>query len=178
MAPSSHPRCPLATNHALVAPPINLSSLYVFLSHVIGFRSHIFPADFIVIPVLFYIVVTVAGLSLDDLRKHGWLFDLGGASQEAWYKMYSYLGSQSPFSLGFWHETDSFSRFQCGALECHLGHFAYAICFVSVFFWHESQVYVDCPPPIGYLSTFCILRLTSPHSVRIRCISVLHRSQP
>lgn len=92
---------------------------------------------------MFYIVVAVAGLSLDDLRKHGWLFDLGdGASQEAWYKMYSYLGLHTPFYLGF-GDADLFSRFQCGALGCHLGHFAYAICFASVFLAHGGQVYAD-----------------------------------
>ena len=64
-------------------------------SYVIEFHAHVFPADFIIIPLLFYLVVTVAGLSLDDLRKHGWVFDLGeGASREAWYTVYSYLGSR------------------------------------------------------------------------------------
>ena len=65
-------------------------------STLASFPAHLFPTDFIVIPVLFYIVVAGAGLSLDDLRKHGWLFNLGdGASREPWYKVYSYLGSHT-----------------------------------------------------------------------------------
>ncbi|KAF8621955.1 hypothetical protein AX15_007386 [Amanita polypyramis BW_CC] len=65
------------------------------LLRLITYRCHhqlIFPLYFVVIPLLFYIIIFAAGLSLDDLRKEGWLFDMGmDGVHEAWYKMYSYL---------------------------------------------------------------------------------------
>jgi len=37
-------------------------------------------------------VVAAAGLDLSELRADGWVFDMGAAGQESWYKFYSYLG--------------------------------------------------------------------------------------
>ncbi|KAK2462413.1 hypothetical protein APHAL10511_005719 [Amanita phalloides] len=75
----------------LWAFPLVLAIILRLITH----RWHhqlVFPLYFIVIPVLFYVVVAVTGLSLDDLREQGWLFDLGqNGAHEAWYKMYSYL---------------------------------------------------------------------------------------
>jgi SulP family sulfate permease len=51
--------------------------------------------DFLIIPVLFYFVVFVAGLDLDSLRRDGWLFEV--AEQEKWYRFYTYFGE---FYLG------------------------------------------------------------------------------
>lgn len=51
-----------------------------------------FCADFIVIPLVFYIIVAAAGLDLGELRRDDWLFDLGSTSQARWYEFYSYLG--------------------------------------------------------------------------------------
>ncbi|KAG6833353.1 hypothetical protein H0H87_008529 [Tephrocybe sp. NHM501043] len=41
-------------------------------------------------PVLFYVVVAGLGLDLWDLRRTGWIFDMGAGGSEAWYKFYSY----------------------------------------------------------------------------------------
>lgn len=88
-------------------------------------------ADFIIIPFLFYLVVAVAGLSLVDLRKHGWLFDLGNnASEEAWYKMYSYLGAFASRLLAI-SDLGRY-RFQRCAYKRYLGDFTYSICIVRV----------------------------------------------
>ena len=48
--------------------------------------------DFIVIPVVFYIVVLAGRFDLVRLRADGWVFDMGPVGHEAWYKFYSYLG--------------------------------------------------------------------------------------
>lgn len=44
------------------------------------------------IPVIFYIVVAAARLDIPTLRRTGWLFDMGDAAEEKWYKFYSYYG--------------------------------------------------------------------------------------
>lgn len=49
--------------------------------------------DFLVIPIIFYIVVAAAQLNLGDLRSDGWLFDMGSGGQDTWYKFYTYLGA-------------------------------------------------------------------------------------
>lgn len=46
--------------------------------------------DFLVIPIIFYIVVAAAQLNLGQLRQSGWLFDMGNAEDEHWYEFYSY----------------------------------------------------------------------------------------
>ncbi|KAK7036773.1 hypothetical protein VNI00_011439 [Paramarasmius palmivorus] len=52
----------------------------------------VFPIYFVIIPMAFYIVVAAAQLNLNDLRRAGWLFDVGsGGGQEEWYKSYTYL---------------------------------------------------------------------------------------
>lgn len=48
--------------------------------------------DFIIIPIIFYIVVVAAGLNLSSLRDKGWLFIID-TSDDPWYKFYSYYGS-------------------------------------------------------------------------------------
>jgi sulfate permease, SulP family len=48
--------------------------------------------DFVVIPLIFYIFVAAAQLKLGNLRESGWLFDLGSAGEDPWYKFYSYFG--------------------------------------------------------------------------------------
>ena len=50
--------------------------------------------DFIIIPLVFYLVVLVGGSDLGDLRKSGWLFDMGSNGKEPWYKFYSYYGKR------------------------------------------------------------------------------------
>jgi hypothetical protein len=48
--------------------------------------------DFLVIPVVFYIIVAAAQLNLGVLREEGWLFNIKNGEKESWYKFYSYLG--------------------------------------------------------------------------------------
>ncbi|KAG6902693.1 hypothetical protein C0995_012833 [Termitomyces sp. Mi166 len=66
--------------------------LAVLLRVVTSRWSHpsIMPIYFLIIPVLFYIVVSALGTDLSDLRKAGWIFDMGTQESEAWYKVYSY----------------------------------------------------------------------------------------
>lgn len=56
--------------------------------------------DFLIIPVIFYIVVAAAQLNMGDLRAKGWLFDMGSSGEdESWYTFYSYYGvSLSPYT--------------------------------------------------------------------------------
>lgn len=55
-------------------------------------------ADFLLIPMVFYIVVAAARLDLGNLRDDGWLFDISSGADDTWYKFYTYLGPQlSPF---------------------------------------------------------------------------------
>ncbi|KAG6841586.1 hypothetical protein C0991_009342 [Blastosporella zonata] len=64
------------------------------LLRVITYKFHhqlIFPIYFLVIPVIFYVIVAALGLDLWDLRRAGWIFDMGTGESEAWYKFYSYL---------------------------------------------------------------------------------------
>lgn len=61
---------------------------------VITSRYHhqlIFPMYFIAIPMIFYVIVAAGRFDLGNLRQHGWLFDVGVGSHQAWYKFYSYL---------------------------------------------------------------------------------------
>lgn len=51
--------------------------------------------DFVALPIIFYIIVFIAGFDVDTLRAKGWVFDVG-ESREPWYKFYSYFGK-----LGF-----------------------------------------------------------------------------
>ncbi|KAG6889465.1 hypothetical protein C0995_000992 [Termitomyces sp. Mi166 len=53
----------------------------------------ILPMYFLIIPALFYIVISALGTDLSDLRKAGWLFNMGSSESEAsqWYTLYSYF---------------------------------------------------------------------------------------
>ena len=52
---------------------------------IIGF------SDFLMVPIVFYIVVAAAHLDMGVLREKGWLFDMG-ASREPWYHFYALFG--------------------------------------------------------------------------------------
>jgi sulfate permease, SulP family len=75
-------------HHQLIFP---LCAYYRFVSKqpLADLRTGL---DFIVIPVMFYVVVAAAGLDLAALRASRWVFDMGTASQNSWYEFYSYLG--------------------------------------------------------------------------------------
>jgi hypothetical protein len=94
----------LTTYHAQVSSSAYLSYVYAIspLSRT-GDLMAIFDicADFVVIPLIFYIVVAAARLDLASLRKQGWVFDLG-STQDPWYEYYKYLSAfryiANPFS--------------------------------------------------------------------------------
>lgn len=48
--------------------------------------------DFLVIPILFYVIIAAAQLDLGMLREQGWVFDMANGDHESWYKFYSYFG--------------------------------------------------------------------------------------
>ncbi|KAL0067029.1 hypothetical protein AAF712_006019 [Marasmius tenuissimus] len=50
----------------------------------------VFPIYFVAIPTVFYVVVASARLNLADLRRDGWIFDVGGG-EEPWWKLYEYF---------------------------------------------------------------------------------------
>jgi len=93
-------------------------------------------ADFIIIPVLFYIIVAAAQLDLGVLRKEGWVFDMGVSEKESWYKFYSFFGESLPTSFRPQPLNQSISttrRFWLGSLRTDMGDSPDAICFVSCF---------------------------------------------
>lgn len=77
---------------ALWLPPL----LLAILLRVITSRFHhplIFPGYFLMIPVLFYIITTgFLGISIQQLRDDGWVFDIGeAASKASFYRFYTYF---------------------------------------------------------------------------------------
>ncbi|KAH9475182.1 hypothetical protein JR316_0012293 [Psilocybe cubensis] len=70
--------------------PLALAIILRIITHKFHHQL-IFPAYFIIIPIIFYIVVFAAGLDLGHLRRTGWIFDMGASAQEPWYKFYSYF---------------------------------------------------------------------------------------
>lgn len=65
-------------------------ALAVALRLITARYSHplIFPAYFIAIPVVFYIVVAIGRLSLYELRQQGWIFEVEGVDS-AWYEYWT-----------------------------------------------------------------------------------------
>ena len=49
-------------------------------------------ADFLTIPIIFYIVVLSAKLNLGNLREAGWIFDVQDTGSGKWYEFYTWLG--------------------------------------------------------------------------------------
>ncbi|EIN04492.1 sulfate anion transporter [Punctularia strigosozonata HHB-11173 SS5] len=79
--------CLNAHNLLLWVPAFALAAVLRAITH----RWHhqlVFPLYFIVIPLVFYFVVLVAGLDLDHLRRAGWIFEKG-PSGEKWYRFYT-----------------------------------------------------------------------------------------
>ncbi|KAF5375834.1 hypothetical protein D9615_008236 [Tricholomella constricta] len=70
--------------------PLVLAVLLRVITHKFHHQL-IFPVYFLAIPVLFYIVVAAAGFNLWDLRRSGWIFDMGNGEVEPWYKFYSHF---------------------------------------------------------------------------------------
>jgi sulfate permease, SulP family len=72
-------------NHQLIFPLCTSSPLV----HIHQLTSRL---DFITIPIIFYIIVSAAGLDLGSLRRDGWLFEVNDAD-EPWYKFYGFYGA-------------------------------------------------------------------------------------
>jgi len=77
-------------NLILWVVPLTLAALLRVITHKFHHQL-ILPLYFLAIPVLFYVVVAAAGIDLWELRRSGWLFDMGTRESEAWYKFYSYF---------------------------------------------------------------------------------------
>ena len=59
-----------------------------------GYQTNDLNTDFIIIPIIFYIVVAAARLNLTSLRHNGWLFDME-TSDEPWYHFYTFYGTSN-----------------------------------------------------------------------------------
>lgn len=70
-----------------------------FLLSFITTRIHhplVFPGYFLAIPIVFYAVsMGVFGMNMQDLRDHGWVFDVGRASDAPFYRYFSYFDLRS-----------------------------------------------------------------------------------
>jgi SulP family sulfate permease len=84
------------------APALGLA----ILLRVITARYHqplIFPTYFLVIPVIFYIFVVGAGRqSVDSLREHGWVFDIGNAGDVPFWHFYTYFDFRKTSFRALW----------------------------------------------------------------------------
>ncbi|KAJ3125549.1 hypothetical protein HK098_000168 [Nowakowskiella sp. JEL0407] len=67
--------------------------LAVFLKIMQRYISHplFVPSFYVIVPLFFYAVVWFIGVSLDDLRKNGWLFDLPSSSEVPYYTFWTYF---------------------------------------------------------------------------------------
>jgi SulP family sulfate permease len=112
-------------NLALWVPPLALGALVRVITHrwvhqlvfpacthasrICASRSNtskLIPsvADFLAIPLVFYLVVLAGRFDLSELRRSGWLFDVG--TSEVWWKFYAYFG-WTPFVLSSDHTANS-----------------------------------------------------------------------
>ncbi|TDL16311.1 sulfate anion transporter [Rickenella mellea] len=85
---------------ALWLPAFLLAVLLRAITH----RYHhqlIFPAYFLAIPAIFYIVVAIARIDIGTLRRTGWVFDMGSSS-EPWYTFYSYYDLKKTSLKALW----------------------------------------------------------------------------
>ncbi|KAF9788413.1 sulfate transporter family-domain-containing protein [Thelephora terrestris] len=75
------------------------------LLRVITHKYHhqlIFPAYFLLIPIVFYVIVAIGRLNLGELRAAGWLFTTGG-SNDPWYKFYTLFDFRAIQWGPFWN---------------------------------------------------------------------------
>ncbi len=76
---------------ALWVPPLLLAILLRVITHKFT-HPLIFPAYFMVIPIVFYIVTfPILGENFASLRKGGWVFDIGNAADAPFYRFYTYI---------------------------------------------------------------------------------------
>jgi hypothetical protein len=63
-------------------------------------------------PMIFYVIVAAARLNLGDLRRQGWIFDMGNSGQESWTDVYSYFGVLFVFLFIYFSDRDLLSLFR------------------------------------------------------------------
>ncbi|OCH91545.1 hypothetical protein OBBRIDRAFT_728492 [Obba rivulosa] len=78
-----------AHNLSLWLPAFGLAILLRIITHKYHHQL-IFPMYFSIIPIVFYVVIAAAHLDLRELRRDGWVFEMG-TSHEPWYHFYSYF---------------------------------------------------------------------------------------
>jgi len=82
---------------ALWLPAFGLAVLLRIITHKYHHQL-IFPAYFVLIPILFYLIVAIGGFNLGELREAGWLFTTGD-SNDPWYKFYTLFCSATYFVI-------------------------------------------------------------------------------
>ena len=76
---------------ALWLPPLLLAILLRVITHHFH-HPLIFPAYFMVIPMLFFLVTgAILREPLESLRQQGWVFDIGSAADAPFYRFYTYI---------------------------------------------------------------------------------------
>ena len=83
---------------SLWLPPLLLAVLLRMITHKFS-HPLIFPAYFMVIPVVFYVVVFgILRTNFSNLRHQGWVFDIGDAADAPFYRYFTYIDfSQTSF---------------------------------------------------------------------------------
>ncbi|KAL6303578.1 sulfate transporter family-domain-containing protein [Sparassis latifolia] len=98
-----------AHNLALWAPAFGLAVLLRVITHKYEHQL-IFPicafqlafvVNFLIIPIVFYVVVAAAHLDVGTLRSDGWLFDMG-TNPEPWYHFYSFYDFSATHWRALW----------------------------------------------------------------------------
>ncbi|KAH6901521.1 vacuole protein [Coprinopsis sp. MPI-PUGE-AT-0042] len=90
-------------NLVLWTVPLALAALLRVITAKIRHQL-VFPAYFIIIPAIFYVVVLAARLDLTQLRENGWLFDIGAdGGREPWWKFYTYYDFRSVHFTALWN---------------------------------------------------------------------------
>lgn len=88
--------------HSMVLWMLPLS-LAIFLRVITHFFHHqlIFPAYFLIIPAIFYIVVAIGGWDFQTLRDAGWVFDVG-QNVKPWWTFYTEFNFRHVDWAVFW----------------------------------------------------------------------------
>lgn len=84
-------------------------SIPLFLAGLLSFitaRIHhplVLPAYFLLIPVVFYVIAMgICGMSLQDLRETGWVFDVGSTANAPFYRYFSYFDFRETSFEALW----------------------------------------------------------------------------
>lgn len=84
-------RCSATSHYAPISSSAHLSCLWVFRNLPFFFVILNLFSDFVALPMIFYLVILAGGFNINDLRHHGWVFDVGEA-RDPWYKFYMQFG--------------------------------------------------------------------------------------